>query len=163
MYLYEPELLEGETIADAFAKNKWYAPSVGELSLAMYCRGMSVSNLFTTADITSAINTKATSEYAIFTRALSRMGSDFPAVWSDLMAIGKNIITNVYTSGTDNYGYSIYSSGNQAPQGQWTYGEPPYDVTGNYNTWQWNNDKIWRMEKHQGIPFTHCTYEKPNN
>lgn len=163
MYLYEPELLDGETINDSFAKNKWYAPSVGELARAMYCRGMSVSNLFTTADISSTINLKATSDYAIFTKAMNRMGSDFPAVWSDLMAVGKNIITNVYTSGTDNYGYSIYSSGNSAPQGQWTYGEAPYDVTNNYNSWQWSNDKIWRMEKHQGIPFTHCTYEKPNN
>ena len=162
MYLYEPELLEGETIADAFTKNKWYAPSVGELALAMYCRGMSVSNLFTTADITSAINTKATSEYAIFTKALNRMGSDFPAVWSDLMAAGKNIITNVYTSGTDNYGYSIYT-GSSTPQGRWIYGEPPYDVTGSTSGWGWNGEKIWRMVKHQGIPFTHCTYEKPNN
>jgi hypothetical protein len=135
MYLYEPKLLEGETINSSFAKNKWYAPSVGELARAMYCRGMSVSNLFSTADITSAINLKATSEYAIFAKAMDRMKSDFPTVWSDLMAVGNNIITNVYTSGTDNYGYSIYSSGNTAPQGQWTYGEAPYDVTGNYNSW----------------------------
>jgi hypothetical protein len=70
MYLYEPELLDGETINDSFAKNKWYAPSVGELARAMYCRGMSVSNLFTTADISSTINLKATSDYAIFTKAM---------------------------------------------------------------------------------------------
>lgn len=163
MYLYEPELLEGESIDSAYAQGMWYAPSVGELALAMYCRGLSVSNLFTSANISNAINTNATSDQAIFTKAYNRMSSDFPAVWSDLMSVGNNIITNIYSTGTDNYGYSIYSPSNGTPQGQWTYGEPPYDVTGNYNTWQWNNNKIWRLAKHQGIPFTHYKYAKPNN
>lgn len=163
MYLYQPELLEGETINDAYAQGMWYAPSVGELSLAMYCRGLSVSNLFTSANIRDAINSKATSDKAIFTMAYNRMGSDFPAVWSALITVGDNIVTNIYSSGTDNYGYSIYAPSSGNPQGQWVYGEAPYDVTGNYNSWQWHNDQIWRMNKHQGIPFTHCTYAKPNN
>lgn len=162
MYLYEPELLEGETISNDFAKGMWYAPSVGELALAMYCRGMSVSNLFTSANISDAINSKATSDYAIFTKAYNRMGSDFPAVWSNLMSIGDNIITNIYSSGTDNYGYVVYTSGS-VTKGQWSFGQGGSEVGNTGAYWLYRYNEIWRMNKHQGIPFTHCTYAKPNN
>ena len=162
MYLYEPTLLEGETLNANYTKNSWYAPSIGELSMALYCRGLSVSESFTSANIGDVINPKATHSNAIFTKAYNKMGQDFPVAWSDLLNIKDNITTSVYTTATDNYGYSIRTSGNTI-QGGWKHGVPPYEITDDYGQWEWNNDQIWRMYKHKGIPFTHCTYAKPNN
>ena len=160
MYLYEPALLEGETIDTQYSKGNWYAPSMGELALAMYCRGLSVSEAFTSANINSAINTKAVSEGAIFTKALNRMGSDFPSVWADLISVGNNITTNVNTTETDNYGYILLSSSGSV-KGSWYTGCGPYDVSGKWEAYQ-GGRQIWRFSKHSGIPFTRCTYAKTN-
>jgi hypothetical protein len=51
MYLYEPQLLEGENLDDNFKQGNWYAPSVGELSIAILDRGLSVSSNFVTSDL----------------------------------------------------------------------------------------------------------------
>jgi hypothetical protein len=134
MYLYEPALLEGETIDTQYSKGNWYAPSMGELALAMYCRGLSVSEAFTSANINSAINTKAVREGAIFTKALNRMGSDFPSVWADLISVGNNITTNVNTTETDNYGYILLSSSGSV-EGSWYTGCGPYDVSGKWEAY----------------------------
>lgn len=169
MYLYTPtlsdkEIESGATIDPSYDKGMWYAPSVGEMSLAIYCRGLSVSSAFSSATIKNPINAKATSDLAIFTKAYNKMGSDFNLTpWADLLSAGNNIITNVYSTGTDNYGYliSVYTN-NGVLRGSWKEGIPSYDVTGQY-TWEWNNDVIWRMNKHYGIPFTQYNYAKPNN
>lgn len=168
MYLYTPALSDkevesGTTIDPSYDKGMWYAPSVGEMSLAIYCRGLSVSSAFSSATIKDPINTKATSDLAIFTKAYNRMGSDFPTPWSDLLSIGNNIVTNVHSTDTDNYAYLIYEPYNGIPQGSWKQGTPPYDVTGDFSTWDWHNEEIWRMNKHYGIPFTQYSYAKPNN
>jgi hypothetical protein len=169
MYLYTPilsdkEIESGISIDPSYDRGMWYAPSVGEMSLAIYCRGLSVSSAFSSATIKDPINTKAASDLAIFTKAYNRMGSDFPAPWSDLLSLGDNIVTNIHSTDTDNYAYLIYEPYNGIPQGSWKQGTPPYDVTGDYSTWwEWHNDEIWRMNKHYGIPFTQYSYAKPNN
>jgi hypothetical protein len=66
--------LEGEELNAQYSKGNWYAPSVGELSIAMLCRGYSVSNVFTSESIDNTINVNATNENAIFARAMSKMG-----------------------------------------------------------------------------------------
>jgi hypothetical protein len=168
MYLYTPtlsdkEIESGATIDPSYDKGMWYAPSVGEMSLAIYCRGLSVSSAFSSATIKDPINTKAASDLAIFTKAYNRMGSDFPTPWSDLLSLGDNIVTNIHSTDTDNYAYLIYEPYNGIPQGSWKQGTPPYDVTGDFSTWDWHNEEIWRMNKHYGIPFTQYSYAKPNN
>ena len=160
MYLYQPTLLEGEDIADAYKQTMWYAPSVGELAKALYCRGMSVNSSFTSAAINKSINAGATSEYAIFSKALNRMGSDFPTVWANLVSAGNNITTNAYSTETDNYGYAV--STRDPITGTWTWGRPDSSVL-SYAYYDHYENLIWRMTTHQGIPFTHCAYEKPNN
>ena len=75
MYLYEPTIKETEELDPQYAKNNWYAPSVGELSLALYCRAMSISNNFSAANLMNNVNTKADNDYAIFSKAFAKTGT----------------------------------------------------------------------------------------
>ena len=59
---------------------------------------------------------------------------------------------------SDNYGYSIY--GNPEFSGNWYFGKPGYEIS---NSWNYSyREKIWRLNKHKGIPFTQYEYAKPN-
>lgn len=162
MYLYEPAIKETEELDPQYAKTNWYAPSVGELSLALYCRAMSISNNFSAANLMSNVNTKADNEYAIFSKAFAKTGTI--SVWQNLFSSGNNLITNVNSSTRNNYGYSVYTDYNNVVQAGWVSGLPGYEVTGNWdnNTTVNNSSKIWRLNTHYGIPFTQYNYAKPN-
>ena len=97
-----------------------------------------------------------------FANANKVMGNNMPNVWKELFNVGNNITTEQYVGGSnnesDNYGYSIY--GNPEFNGNWYSGRPGYEVS---NLWDYSQrEKIWRLNKHKGIPFTQYEYAKPN-
>lgn len=171
MYLYEPSVTSDEASAEentkfknAYKKNNWYAPSQGELAKVLYCRGISESDAFNNTSINGQELKNTTNELGIFAKAKAKMGDDMPQPWTDLLKRGNNIVTNIYSTGHDNYGYNVYSDTNGNMKGEWTPGSPSSDViANNYTIYYTYAHQIWRMTTHQGIPFTQYDYAKPNN
>lgn len=170
MYLYQPNVSEEEANAerntkfkDAYKRNNWYAPSIGELSKVLYYKALSEKNNFTvTENISTNTFSNISNPDAIFANANKVMGNNMPDVWKELFNVGNNITTEQYTGGSnnesDNYGYSIY--GNPEFSGNWYFGKPGYEIS---NSWNYSyREKIWRLNKHKGIPFTQYEYAKPN-
>ena len=175
MYLYQPEVKEGETLHASYQKGNWFAPSVNEFSRIIYCRGYSVSgDTFNAGDmVRQSINTSVTNKGGalttpIFSLALSRAANQFPTVWANIVGSGdssgsNNITTSVLASKADNYSYqrtSYYTSTRYYSNG-WLVGPwlgSNLEYNDYYNSSAMNS--IWRAKKHQGVPFTKFNYSK---
>lgn len=167
MYLYQPnvsqeELNDSNKFKDAYKRTNWYAPSIGELSKVLYQRALGESSNFNDSHLKNQNLNNISDELSIFAKAKNKMGNDIPQPWVELFKIGNNITTSIYTTSTDNYGYSIWDSGNGI-NSEWEYGAPDYNTdNSNYTNYLRNRDKIWRLNIHNGIPFTQYEYAKPN-
>jgi len=168
-YLYEPVAEHGEVIDEQYLKNKWYAPSYGEMSRIAFYRGYSsTGNTFINSnDVRSAISTSITNggtlwTTPVFSLASKGMGNAFPTVWGNIFGSGNsgttaNIVTTV-ANGEQNYSYQAvgtYSGNTTSYTTQWIPGQSR-DTW--YGTAEYTNG--WRLTKHQGIPFTKYNYSK---
>ena len=172
-YLYQPSVKNGEELDEQYAKGKWYAPSIGELSRIIYYRGYSSGgNTFTAKackqEIKDNITSGGTAETTpIFSLALKEMkNSALPGVWKNIVGTvdtgtANNITTTVmgFGSDADNYSYQVYTSYGTTTtyEYRWMYGE--------FNTgWGWEAEGKnlgWRYTPHQGIPFVKYDYVNP--
>ena len=168
MYLYEPEVKEGETLADAFKSGKWYAPSAAEMSRIIYYRGYSAagnnfntSNMVTATISDSIANGGGVLTTPIFSLAHKSATNSFPLVWSNIAdANANNVTTTVETNYHDNYSYQrpgTWGTNEVIYSNKWVYGDGNY--TGDYYAQQAYYN-AWRLTKHQGVPFVKFTYAK---
>lgn len=155
-YLYEPEVKSNEALDQQYSKGNWYMPSVTELARVLYYKGYSVGgDSFIESDISATTVgsiSQGDSDYTvpIFSLALNRMGQ--LGIWEQMY---NNNIATTQNSG-ENYSFTNYSINSQQLY-QWIYGT--FSVSG-WSTLLSAQERVWRLTKHKGIPFTQFNYQK---
>lgn len=106
-YLFEPKVSTTETLNSQFKQGNWYIPSATELAFILYCRGASTEkeDKFEYDGIDNPISSSSTSQYAIFSKALTKGLTDIPAKWQNICNSNYKTSTSGDSNGDGCYVY----------------------------------------------------------